>query len=257
MVSLTTFSPYETANFFSPDGDGPSRDVALLPCGHHFRAGLLGIFPQMPGSATDYSFLGNPAQFPTINNYGAPGAPDMGVHPDFTLTADVGEAYGGDDRYSVIKTPTGTSTQTGILFGRAGGTNQSILDLKLGTGSTTFNYADFNLYVMFGNDIGDGAHDAFISVQDVTAGTTVVEQAVADSNSDLSKAAFAEFNITGASAGDVIRIGATEASGGLNYLGGVSLSSVAAPEPSVDAMLAGGLVLLGALAFRGRRLRSV
>ena len=206
----------------------------------------LGNLGQMPGSPTDYSFLGNPAQFPTIINYGGGGSPNMGVRTDFTLSPVVDEAFGGNSGYSSIKNPLGVTTQTGILFGRDGSTNQSVLTLTLGTGSATFNYKDFNLYVMYGNYIGNA--DTFISVKDVTAGTPLYEEAVVDTNTnpatDHSLAAFEELNITGASAGDELIIGATAGAGGLNYLGGVSLESVATPEPSIWAMLLGGVSFL-------------
>ena len=63
-------------------------------------------------------------------------------------------------------------------------------------------------------------------------------------------AEFYEFTITGASAGDILELGATGANGSSAYLSGVSFKSNAVPEPSTWAMMGLGLA---ALAFWQRR----
>jgi hypothetical protein len=210
----------------------------------------LGNLTQMPGSPTDYSFLGKDGQFGPFG-YGG-GSPDTGVQTHFTMTTLVGESYGGDGRYSVIKNPLGVSTQTGILFGRAGNVNQNLLQLNLG--HAKFNYGDFNLFVMFGNGSGDGqVRDTALTVTDVTKGVALTFS-VSDTNTspaDLGVASFAEFHIVGASSGDVLQIGATSPPF-LNYIGGVSLLAEV-PEPSTYALMLGGFVFLVFMAVRRSR----
>jgi hypothetical protein len=204
----------------------------------------LGNLTEMPGSSTDYSFLGVDNQFsPDDFGYGG-GSPDIGVQTHFTMTPLVGESYGGDGRYTVINNPLGASTQTGILFGRSGvaPTSQGILQLNLG--HTKFNYADFNLFVMYGNDLGDTyARNSAITVTDVTKSLSLTFD-VTETNTSFSEASFAEFHIFGASAGDVLQIGA-QSPGGFNYIGGVSLLAEV-PEPSTYALTlsAVGLIVL-------------
>jgi hypothetical protein len=206
----------------------------------------LGNLTQMPGSPIDYSFLGKDGQFGPFG-YGG-GSPDTGVQTDFTMANDVGESYGGDGRYSVINNPLGVSTQTGILFGRAGGTNQNILQLTLG-GTATFD-AHLYLYVMFGNGFGDGqVRDTALTVTDVTQSKTL-QFNISDTNSNLGEASFARFLLSGAAPGDIIQIGATSPAG-INYIGGVSLESV--PEPSTYAMMLGGFAFLALLSVRRSR----
>jgi hypothetical protein len=204
----------------------------------------IGNLTQMPGSPTDYSFLGADGQFGPFG-YGG-GTPDTGVQTHFTMASDVGESYGGDGRYSVINNPLGASTQTGILFGRAGNTNQNILTLNLGT-NPGFNYANFDLYVLYGNASGDGqVRDTALTLTD---GVTLFTDPVLDTNTNLALASFAVFHITGALPGDTIEIGATSPLG-INYVGGVSLRSL--PEPSTYAMSLFGIAFLGFCLWRKR-----
>jgi hypothetical protein len=66
---------------------------------------------------------------------------------------------------------------------------------------------------------------------------------VTDENTSTSVAYFEKFEITGASAGDIIEIGDGADSPHSSYLGGVSFDE--APEPSTWAMMLAGVVLLG------------
>jgi hypothetical protein len=200
----------------------------------------------MPGSDTDFTLFGDSGQFPTVNSYGgAEGQPT--VLNDFTVAPGAGasDIFGGNVNYSTINGPTGSGDAgvlTGIVFHYT--STPDLVDFTLGKAGSTFNFSNFNVYVMYGN-----AHDGYeidtsltltllppASSSDQTPLKSVTLPST-DGNTNLSEATFQEFTISGASAGDVLQIGA----GGFGYLGGVSFAE--APEPPAYLLL--GLGMLG------------
>ena len=206
----------------------------------------------MPGSDTDFTFFGDGGQFPTVNSYGGTqGQPT--VLTDFTAAPGAGasDTYGGNGNYSTINAPAGsgdTDVVTGIVFHYT--STPDLVDFTLGKAGSTFNFSNFDVYVMYGN-----AHDGYeidtsltltllppASSPDQTPLQTVTLSST-DGNTNFSEATFQEFTVSGATAGDVLQIGAD----GFGYLGGVSFAE--APEP--QAYLLVGLGMIGL--FFGRR----
>jgi hypothetical protein len=209
-----------------------------------------GSLGTMPGSATDYTFFGNANQFPHITNYyGNTTQPT--VLTDFTVApgANGGATYEGDNRYSTINGPVGSgepNVQTGILFG--GGADPDLVDFTLGTPGSTFNFSDFETYVMYGNGYGDGGvRDTSISASLysstgallATETVPIVDNPAGSDGNASPVATFEDFQITGATSGDILRFGAV---GNTTYLGGVSFESV--PEPSTWIMMLAGVAFL-------------
>jgi hypothetical protein len=213
----------------------------------------------MPGSATDYVFFGNPANFPGLPYYGVPyggtNPPQPGVLTDFTMTAgsDAGGQFAGTSGYSNINGPAGSSESsiaTGDVFGpgSSGGDKPDIVNFTLGTPGSSFNFSDFYVYVMFGNgpgDANDHITDIDFSVLSSSSSplATVTPVSVTDDNTSTSVAYFEKFEITGASADDIIEIGSGADSPYSSYLGGVSFAE--APEPSTWALMFAGIAFLG------------
>jgi hypothetical protein len=205
----------------------------------------LGDLSTMPGSATDFTLLGKSTQFPTVPSYG--GAEDEPtILDDFTVAAgsNAGHLYSGNGNYSVINAPAGsgyTNVTSGIIFNN-GASAPNLVSFTLGTPGSTFNFSDFNVYVMYGN-----AHDGYeidssidLTLLPPAPDLTPLASAsppVIDTNTNFGKATYEEFNITGASAGDVLEIGAES----WGYLGGVSFE---VPEPRTYLLIGLGMAAL-------------
>jgi hypothetical protein len=210
----------------------------------------------MPGSASDYTFFGNATEFPSQAHYDGTN-PDTQptVLTDFTVAAgtDGFGQYTGDSGYSILNGPVGSSESsiaTGDLFaqGSSGGEEPDMVNFTLGTPHSTFNFSDFYVYVMFGNgpgDANDHITDIDFSVLSSSSSplATVTPVAVTDENTSKSVAYFEKFEITGASAGDIIEIGTGADAPHSSYLGGVSFAE--APEPSTWALMVAGVAFLG------------
>jgi len=224
--------------------------VSITPAATPITAGT------MPGSALDYTFFGNSEEFSSLAHYDGTN-PDTQptVLTDFTVSpgSNAFGQYTGDSGYSIINGPAGSSESsiaTGDLFagGSAGGDRPDLVNFTLGTPGSTFNFSDFDVYVMFGNgpgDVNDHITDIDFSVlsSSLSVLASVTPVSVIDENTSTGVAYFEKFEITGASAGDIIEIGDAATSPHSSYLGGVSFDE--APEPSTWALLLGGGALLG------------
>jgi hypothetical protein len=216
-----------------------------------------GTLSTMPGSAADYTFFGNASEFPGLAHYDGTHSGQPTVLTDFTVAAgaNAGGQYSGDSNYSLINGPTGSlesSVGTGDLFGPQNSQAPNMVDFTLGTPGSTFNFSDFDVFVMYGNGPGDpNDHITNIDLSVLSPSLSVLASdapvLVTDANTSTSVAFFEEFHITGASAGDVIQLGTGAADTGLlhpssPYLGGVSFE---VPEPSTWAMMLAGIAFLG------------
>jgi hypothetical protein len=218
----------------------------------------------MPGSSTDWVFLSG-GTFNQTQEFTAPGARTGEDISSFDPFGGVGGENGGSSNYSSITPPGGASAlQTGDVDASTSnalynGYNDGGSEITIGlqpTGNSNFNYNDFNVYVMISNTTAHKDGDVLLANNSPdfssTSGTSVAET-VTDSNSSLASAQYIEFNVQGfgtyLTAGNYLVLGAQSTSGDA-YLGGVSFESLPAPEPSVFAMMLGGL---GLLAF-GRRI---
>jgi hypothetical protein len=232
---------------------------------------VYGTSSTMPGSPTDFTFFGNPTQFPSSGpditaNY------ESGVATQPTLLNDFQASVGANAQYTYgvqndgitnynsaygsITTPSAIdgTQKTGILYSRSSGPQPDLVNFLLGGGST-FSYSNFDVFVMISNAPGSGLSDSAIlaNVYDATGAVDLASftLGVTDIGSNpTGTAEFYEFSITGASAGDILELGATGANGSSAYLSGVSFKSNVVPEPSTWMMLGLGLA---ALAFQQRR----
>jgi hypothetical protein len=236
---------------------------------------LFGNSSTMPGQITDFTFFGNPLQFPKGDgsityNYTSGTATQPSLLTDFipVVGANATATYGAENNvggtnynpaYGSITDPAGTLEKTGTIFQNSslGSTANDLASFILGPNTGTFNFADFTVYVMISNAPGAGLNDIDLSAQvedatDAVGLTPVVSMSIVDNTTTVGTATFAQFHITGAASGDVLQLGAVGAAGTSPYLSGVSFKSNAAPEPSTTAMIAGSMVLL-ALGLRQAR----
>jgi hypothetical protein len=190
---------------------------------------------QLPGSPTDYYFVRNSS-----------------LETDFSLTYVDPTQYA---YYSLMNNPAGGAEYTGITFEHlAQGQLTNLASFTLGSGDASFNYSNFNVYVLYDNtSFGPGVYDGN-SIDDQIAlgagadatGASATAVTVSDPSVKIDNAGrYVEFNVQGLAAGDEFTIAASDLNSGNNtaYIGAVSLES--APEPSTYAMMLGGLALLG------------
>jgi hypothetical protein len=191
---------------------------------------------QMPGSPTDYFLI---SQSYVLNDF--TGA----ISSVLTPPQGANSTYGF---YGTILNPAGGTSYSSIVFDHGyPPAETNLLTFTLGD-SPTFNYSDFNVYVLYDNTTGDpNSIDTSITL---AAGLTTIDQgytlAVTDPALKPANAGrIAMFNVTGLSAGDTFTLGAVGAytDNITPYIGGVSFESL--PEPSTYAMMLGGLGLLG------------
>jgi len=227
---------------------------------------VFGVSSTMPGSSTDFTLFGNPTQFANLKSTESGVATQPTILNDFQIStgANAQATFGTQNHaagtpYSSITTPGGIdgSQTTGILFSRSSGPQPDLVDFLLG-GGNNFNYSSFTVYVMIGNAPGSGLSDQAIiaNVYDPTGAVDLSSFTLGTTDIGANAAGTAEFysfTITGASAGDILELGATGANNSSAYLGGVSFASNVVPEPSTWAMMGLGLA---ALAFRLRRRAS-
>jgi len=228
----------------------------------------MGVTTAMPGSSTDFYMFGNSVATSDSN------LTDFGVNiQPGTNAGNLGnnQSYGGNQYYSSIDLPGGSSpVLTGIVYLHStydppNNDPANMVTVTLGN-SGTFNYADFNLYVLYSNadvptdEPGPGneqTRDLGISVAEGDDATSSADTgykfvSVSDTNTSTSDARYVEFNIEGLAAGDTFTIAAAPLNGAPAYIGGISFESV--PEPSVYAMISCGLALLGLAGWNRRRL---
>jgi len=245
---------------------------------------LFGNSSQMPGSFDDFTFFGNPIQFPSTgpdisDNYESGVATQPTLLTDFVahVGADAQYTYGAQNdgatnynpAYGTINTPAAPGLPNGIVGPQKTGilysTALSAPDLvrfTLGPSTSNFDFGDFDVYVMISNAPTSGLNDEDLlaRIYDPTGAvalTPSITFSLADATTTTGTATFAEFHITGAVSGDILQLGAT--SGNLNsasYISGVSFKSNAVSEPSTKAMLLGGLVLIGLVFRRVRKLAA-
>jgi len=218
-----------------------------------------GLITQMPGSATDYVFF--PGNSSDLTDF------------SFSVVSDDGQPtgpYGGNGYYSTIETPAGNSSLTGIYYQHSPYSvpNNSAADLVTFTlgNSNTFNYGNFDVFVLYSNaDVGEAVdqgggpyqtRDLGISIGagGSAVGPSATYVSVNDDNFSTSDARYAEFNIQGLAAGETFTIAASPDGQDPAYIGGVSFES--APEPSIYAMISCGLALLGLADWNRRRLSA-
>jgi len=206
----------------------------------------------MPGSPTDYVFVGKVAPFTTgyvPQSTGNPPGPHNLTDFSVSLGTDYVGTYSASASYASIQTPGTTSgaVQTAVVFNSGTGVDKpNLLTFTLGN-SSTFDYSSFAVYVMYGN--AGASTDATIDLTLRSPGGTSTlvpefSQAVVDTGAANGKtsAQFAEFLITGAAPGDQLLVGARSLAGTNPLIGGVSFAAV--PEPATWAMMAGGFGLL-------------
>jgi hypothetical protein len=215
----------------------------------------------MPGSPSDYIFFDG-SNYPSTSTSNSPGS--YTNLPDFT-TVGGEHANGPGSDNSTINTPGDLSS---LLTGQISSPNTIAIGLEEGS-SATFNYNDFDVYVMFNNIAADANNDTWIDTtvsldgrfngtEQPAASFTVTPVDVSSTTAD-----FVEFNVQGlatafayANANDltgstdlVLRVSGPN--GDIHDLGGVSFASV--PEPSTWAMM---LLGAGGLLFLFRRVRT-
>ena len=231
---------------------------------------LFGNSSTMPGSPLNYTFFGNPVQFPSSgpdisDNYYSGGNPNLPSQPTqlVNFIAHVGAnaqyTYGAQNNdgatdynpaYGTITAPGGFAgaQKTGILFSAATSA-PDLVRFTLGAPTPSFNFSDFDVYVMISNAPTSGLSDADLVAKlfDQTGAVALssLTLSVTDDGSNATNTAnFYDFHITGGVSGDILQLGAIGSPGDSAYLSGVSFKSNTAPEPSTYAMMIGGLALL-------------
>jgi hypothetical protein len=185
---------------------------------------------QLPGSPTDFTFIGN-----------------GGVLDDFTLT-QVGDGFyngSGSNQDSVITSPLGLVTQTGIEYHNA----PPLLNFTLS--SSTFDYSDFDVFVAFNNyPDGNVSGEALtlFAPDNTTILVPTVTQDTTYSRFSATSLSVVEFEVKGATMNDVLRLSAQSTAE--DTVGAVSFESV--PEPSTYALMSVGLIGLAAWQMRKR-----
>jgi hypothetical protein len=185
------------------------------------------VITKMPGSPTDFDLFTAPTD---------PNATDL---TNFTvgLAGPDGGPLAGS---GTITAPNNDAVNTAVYYqGNAGPTN--LIKFTLNNTPDNFNFADFNVYVLIGNFGWTIDSMALAEGTDAT-GMSATSTPVTDTYEGTSAGQVVEFNITGASAGDVFTI-ATTSSINTEYIQGVSFESV--PEPSTYALMLGSVVFLG------------
>jgi hypothetical protein len=227
------------------------------------------IVTEVGGVTSGGTLPGSPSNYVIFNgtNYPTTGVTNVaGSATDLTsfsiIGGEVGNA-GSTGTFSLIKPPGGsTAIQTGAIL------SPHTIAVGLEEGSSpTFNYNDFNVYVMFSNAPNLPEFDTSIGLDGRINGSELppTNVSVTDNNSSLSLAYYLEFNVTGlgtavaaqealGSPGPtdlVLRVFGGTNDSHLGELGGVAFQSVVTvPEPSTYLMLVAGLALL---AFTARR----
>jgi hypothetical protein len=211
----------------------------------------------MPGSPSDYIFF-NGSNYPSTSTSNSPGS--YTNLPDFTAVG--GEHANGPSsaNNSTIGTPGNVAS---LLTGQISSPHLIAIGLEEGS-SATFNYNDFNVYIMFNNNSADA--DTTISLDGRFNGAeqTLATFSVTPINTSSTTADFVEFNVQGLGAAFayanannltqsntdlVLRV--DDSANATRDLGGVSFESV--PEPSTWAMM---LLGAGGLLFLFRRAKS-
>jgi hypothetical protein len=179
-----------------------------------------------------------------------------------------GDVAGGNPSPTSLITPPGGSSAltTGALEAQtpegAGFFQIAVGVTPTPTSDPTFNYADFDVYVMYSN-VDKFFKDSALLLETVSAYSTDPSNGfplnsvpVTDTNTNLSSAFYVEYNVQGFTSSQVFVLGAETTSAlasaaNTAYIGGVSFQSVVTvPEPSTYLMLVAGLALL---AFTARR----
>ena len=134
-------------------------------------------------------------------------------------------------------------------------TNANLMSFTL-LNSSSFNYNNFDVWVAV-NNTGD-TYDNKVALTLNQAGNTtavvptVLQSITTNAGSAANSVTLVEFNVQGATSGEVLDVGAAGPS--RSTLSAVSFESVAAPEPSVSSLLLlGGLGLLVFFRFRAVR----
>jgi len=238
--------------------------------------GTTGLVNQQPGDADefidfwtgDYDFSG------PSNNHSAYNSTVSSNLDAFTINGNLNTEDTFGNGFSVITTPDGQTFTTGALEGDSPGIAFALTPGVTSNGGAsytldpTFNYNDFNVYLMYSN-VNDTQTDAVISLD--TRGSSGAspyfgydDVAVTDNtnagSTNPSTADYIEFNVTGLGAALAANPGADlvvdvnlPAGDGYpagSYIGGVSF--VSAPEPSTYAMLLVGALGLLVLTTRSR-----
>jgi hypothetical protein len=232
----------------------------------------------MPGSASDFIFF-NTSTYPadvsgTNRNTNSDSA--SSVLTSFSFIGGV-NAIDGSSAFSSIVTPAGGSPLlTGDIQASGSGFTPALAFEPGVNGSystdggfnSSFNYNDFNVYLMYSNTGGSYQDTALsFAALSLNTGLPVGTPAVvpldglladppADTNSNPDTAYYVEFNVTGLATAlqsddsIVFTVSATHA-GDIAYIGAASFESV--PEPRTWTMLLGGIgSLLALLRFRSR-----
>jgi hypothetical protein len=213
----------------------------------------------MPGSPTDF-FVANTSNW-VPGGFGHESANVAGYADltSFSLSGGI-EGFNPTVYSTSITVPGGASpVSTGYISADTpynGGKSLGVGLLGINS-NPGFNYNDFNVYVMFSTQ--SNLTDGTISL-DVPSSVNANSTAVADINVVNPGANFLEFNVKGlgkAYTADpsalpyLVLFTTSPATSPASYFSGISFQSVAdVPEPSTWAMMAAGLVFLGALVRR-------